>query len=60
MFRSLTRVQRGLVVNTVRQFSKDRASKAVKIGQTIVHENSPHKVTKITQGVRGKGGGFVK
>lgn len=57
---SLYRFQRKAVVGALRHFSKDRASKAVKFGATIVHENVPHKVTKITMGVRGKGGGFVK
>jgi translation elongation factor P/translation initiation factor 5A len=40
--------------------SKDRAGKAVKPGEFIVIDGAPHKVLKITQGKRGKGGGYVR
>jgi translation elongation factor P/translation initiation factor 5A len=40
--------------------SKDRASKIVKPGEAIVVDDAPHKVQKITQGKRGKGGGYVR
>lgn len=43
-----------------RNFSKDRASKIVKPGEAIVVDGAPHKVQKITQGKRGKGGGYVR
>ncbi len=43
-----------------REFSKDRASKIVKPGEAIVVDGAPHKVQKITQGKRGKGGGYVR
>mmetsp|Transcript_3514 Transcript_3514/g.5282 ORF Transcript_3514/g.5282 Transcript_3514/m.5282 type:complete len:176 (-) Transcript_3514:1717-2244(-) len=39
---------------------KERAGKGVKPGAAIVIDNFPHRVTKITQGKRGKGGGFVR
>jgi len=39
---------------------KERAGKSVKPGTNLVVENVPHRVTKIMQGKRGKGGGFVK
>jgi elongation factor P len=38
---------------------KERAGKSVKPGSTLVIDNIPHRVTKITQGKRGKGGGYV-
>lgn len=38
----------------------DRAIKVVKLNALIKLDNGPHKVLKITQGKRGKGGGFVK
>ena len=37
-----------------------RAGKSVRPGASLVLDNVPHRVTKITQGKRGKGGGFVK
>jgi len=39
---------------------KERAGKSVRPGANLVLDNVPHRVTKITQGKRGKGGGFVK
>ena len=44
----------------IRNFSIDRAIKVVKLGGLIKLSDGPHKVLKITQGKRGKGGGFVK
>jgi hypothetical protein len=46
--------------HSFRYFSKDRASKIVKPGEAIVVDGAPHKVQKITQGKRGKGGGYVR
>lgn len=43
-----------------RLFSTDRANKLVKFNALIKLPDGPHKVLKITQGKRGKGGGFVK
>jgi len=45
---------------TIRNFSKDRAIKIVKPGNALVFESIPHRVVSITQGKRGKGGGFVR
>ena len=39
---------------------KERALKIIKPRALITHDNAPHRVTKIQQGKRGKGGGFVK
>ena len=39
---------------------KERARIAVKPRALITENNQPHRVTKIQQGKRGKGGGFVK
>tara|TARA_B110000090_G_C13347954_1_gene433733 strand:+ start:422 stop:1051 length:630 start_codon:yes stop_codon:yes gene_type:complete len=39
---------------------KEKASKAVKPRALLVVDNMAHRVTKITQGKRGKGGGFIK
>lgn len=39
---------------------KDRAGKSVKPGVALVLDNVPYKVTKIIQGKRGKGGGYVR
>lgn len=47
-------------VITVREFSVGRAGKSVKPGEAIVVDGDPHKVQRITQGKRGKGGGFVR
>lgn len=38
---------------------KERAGKSVRPGCTLVIDNVPHRVTKIQQGKRGKGGGYV-
>jgi elongation factor P len=43
-----------------RGFAIDRANKVVKFNALIKLPDGPHKVLKITQGKRGKGGGFVK
>ena len=43
-----------------KQFSTDRAIKIVKLNSFILFNTIPHKVLKITQGKRGKGGGFVR
>lgn len=43
-----------------RCFGFERAGKSVKPGAALVLDGVPHRVTKITQGKRGKGGGFVK
>ena len=45
---------------TSRSFAMERARECVKIGGSIKENGSPHRVMKITQGKRGKGGGFVK
>lgn len=45
---------------SLRFFSKERAGKAVKPGEALVIDGAPHKVTKITQGKRGKGGAYVR
>ena len=46
--------------NLSRTLATDRANKVVKYNNLIKLEDGPHKVLKITQGKRGKGGGFVK
>lgn len=43
-----------------KQFSTDRAIKIIKLNAFILLNKVPHKVLKITQGKRGKGGGFVR
>jgi elongation factor P len=43
-----------------RCFSKERAGKSVRPGANLVIDGVPHRVAKITQGKRGKGGGFVR
>lgn len=40
--------------------TKERAGKCVRPRVILTEDNAPHKVTKIQQGKRGKGGGFVK
>lgn len=47
-------------MSCVRYFSIDRAIKVVKLGNLIKIAEGPHRVLKIVQGKRGKGGGFVK
>lgn len=39
---------------------KERAGKSVRPGTTLVIDGAPHRVNSITQGKKGKGGGFVK
>lgn len=48
------------LVSAVRAFSKDRAGKSVRPGAALVIDGIPHRVTKMVQGKRGKGGGFVR
>lgn len=43
------------ILNIVRLFSKERASKAVKPGTSIIIDDVPHRVIKMIQGKRGKG-----
>jgi elongation factor P len=43
-----------------RFMSKERAGKAVKPGAAIIVDGAPHKVLRIMQGKRGKGGGYVR
>ena len=43
-----------------RSFSKERAGKSVKPGAALILNGQPFRVTKIIQGKRGKGGGFVR
>ena len=43
-----------------RHFSKARAGKSVRIGCSLVLDGVPHRCTKMIQGKRGKGGGFVR
>lgn len=47
-------------ISCARYFSIDRAIKVVKLGNLIKLPEGPHRVLKIVQGKRGKGGGFVK
>jgi hypothetical protein len=47
-------------VISARLFSSNRAGKGIKPGEAIVVDGAPHKVKKITQGKRGKGGGYVR
>jgi hypothetical protein len=49
-----------LGASPVRSFAMERARDCVKIGGSIRENGAPHRVIKITQGKRGKGGGFVK
>lgn len=50
----------GKQLTSARWFSVDRAIKVVKLNALILLDGAPHRVMKITQGKRGKGGGFVK
>ena len=43
-----------------RCFSKERAGKGIRPGVAILVDDAPHRVSKIIQGKRGKGGGFVR
>lgn len=47
-------------VSLSRSFASLKASKVIKPRAIIVFNDAPHRVGKITQGKRGKGGGFVK
>jgi hypothetical protein len=61
MFRPLASAYQPIaLVSLGRRFLKDRAGKSVKPGVALVLDNVPYKVTKIVQGKRGKGGGFVR
>jgi len=61
MFRPLTQKCYMRVGNTfLRQFSKERAGKSVRPGCALVLDGVPHRCTKMIQGKRGKGGGFVR
>lgn len=55
---------RNLICKVVRQqvayLSKERAGKSIRPGAAIVLDGVPHRVTKMNQGKRGKGGGFVR
>jgi translation elongation factor P/translation initiation factor 5A len=44
----------------LRLFSKERAGKSIRPGCAIILDNQPHRCSKIIQGKRGKGGGFIK
>ena len=44
----------------LRHFSKERAGKSVRPGCALVLDGVPHRCTKMIQGKRGKGGGFVR
>lgn len=57
---SLTTRNLNWALASYRLFSKERAGKAVKPGEALVIDGAPHKVTKITQGKRGKGGSYVR
>ena len=48
------------VNQVLRLFGKERANKCVKPGAALVIDSVPHRVISITQGKRGKGGGFVR
>lgn len=61
----LNRYQQDIVsnkyfINKLRFFSTERAGKVLKPGAGVVVDGNPHRVSKIIQGKRGKGGGFVK
>lgn len=43
-----------------RLFSKERAGKSIRPGCAIILDNQPHRCSKIIQGKRGKGGGFIR
>jgi elongation factor P len=43
-----------------RCFSKERAGKGIRPGVAIIVDDAPHRVSKIIQGKRGKGGGFIR
>ena len=58
--RALTGARRGSSSLFVRYLSKDRANKLVKPNSDIVIDGEVCTVLNITQGKRGKGGGFVR
>lgn len=60
MFAAIRLAGKPYTATSARWFSVDRAIKVVKMNNLILLENGPHRVLKITQGKRGKGGGFVK
>ena len=58
---SATSVCRTSVLSSItRCFSKERAGKSIRPGCAIILDNQPHRCTKLVQGKRGKGGGFVR
>ena len=48
------------IFTTLRNFSKERAGKSIRPGCAIILDGQPHKCSKMIQGKRGKGGGFVR
>ena len=57
MFSRLTRIRSSFLLKST---LKVRARDLIKPGECVVHDGAPHKVVGITQGKRGKGGGFVR
>lgn len=58
---NILRARRSVGFPFIRALStKERAGKGVKPGAALVLDDIPHRVTKIVQGKRGKGGGFVR
>lgn len=49
-----------IVQSTARFFSKERAGKSIRPGCAIIIDSQPHRCSKMVQGKRGKGGGFIK
>lgn len=49
-----------MLQSSSRFFSKERAGKSIRPGCAIILDNQPHRCSKIIQGKRGKGGGFIK
>lgn len=47
-------------LSAIRLMATERANKCVKPGEAIVIDGVPHRISKITQGKRGKGGGYVR
>ena len=48
------------ILTISRDFSKERAGKGIRPGVAIIVDDAPHRVSKIIQGKRGKGGGFIR
>jgi elongation factor P len=48
------------MLSAVRGLAIERAGKMIKPGEAVVIDGLPHRVGKITQGKRGKGGGYVR